>query len=134
MNVKIRRAASLERLKRPFRRCTSCSTVWPSRNAFLSDPDVRLVGYQVNYGDLQAGFFLFNHSCRTTLAVRASAFSSLHDGPIFRTRATGTASCPGYCVHESALEPCPARCECAYVRTVLQKVKDWPKRRRARQS
>ncbi len=119
-----------KRVGRPFRRCSACVRVWPSRNAFLSDPDVTLVGYQVNYGELKAGFFLFNHACRTTLAVRASTFRNLYDGPIFRQRADGTASCPGYCVHESELAACPSACECAYVREILRVCRDWPKRPR----
>lgn len=35
--------------------------------------------------------------------------------------------CPGYCLHADELAPCPASCECAFVRDVLQLVREHPK-------
>jgi hypothetical protein len=43
-------------------------------------------------------------------------------------RKTGTEECPGYCLHQDELQPCPARCECAYVREIIQIIRNWPKR------
>lgn len=91
---------------------------------------IRLVGYQANFSNLVAGFFLFNHEtedCGTSLAIEAEKFTDLHSGPIFDTRMTGTAECPGYCANPEPLEPCTNKCECAYVRDVIQTVKKWPK-------
>jgi hypothetical protein len=31
------------------------------------------------------------------------------------------------CLREGALDPCPLKCECRYVRDVLQVVRHWPK-------
>lgn len=115
-------------LFRPFKVCTNCKTRWRQRRDFLSDPNISLVGYQVNYTRLKAGLFLFNHSCGTTLALPAGVFRTLRSGRIFRERATGTGACPGFCQHEHELEPCVARCECAFVRDVLQLVRNWPKK------
>ena len=113
-----------------FKTCTSCRYDWDSRKSFLSDPDVRLLGYQVNFAKLEAGFFLFSHDalpCRTTLAIEAGKFTDMHQGPIFETRMTNTAECRGYCLHKTSLDPCENACECAYVRDVLRMVKTWPK-------
>ena len=112
----------------PFKICTLCGTAWPTRDDFLADPHIKLLGYSVHFKDLELGLFLFNHSsCLTTLAIKACAFTDLYEGPIFTERATGTASCPGYCLHQSELRPCPARCECAYVREVVDKASNWNK-------
>ena len=119
------------KMKTCFKECTNCHYKWFDRGVFLSDPAVELVGYQVNYGKLQAGFFLFNHSirdCGTSFAVEAGRFTDMHDGPIFESRAKVPEDCPGYCQDKHKLDACDTECECAYVRDVLQKVKSWPKK------
>lgn len=110
-----------------FKRCALCGAQWHSREQFLSDPGIELVGYQVNFSMLKLGLLLFNHACKTTLAVYAKHFENLYDGPVFASRATGSEDCPGYCLHRCELRPCPTRCECAYIREILSVIKAWPK-------
>jgi hypothetical protein len=86
-----------------------------------------MIGYQPLFEKLTAGLFLFNHSCGTTLATPAEAFQDLYDGPIFTERLNGTEECGGHCLHEDDLGPCPAKCECAYVREIMQVILNWPK-------
>lgn len=117
--------------KTPFKTCPVCKTEWNTRDEFLSDADIQLGGYQVNFDNCHLGFFLFNHmTCRNTLGAKASDFLDMHDGPVFEKRLAGTGDCPGYCLHQSELRPCPAKCECAFVRDVLDRLKRWPKRAR----
>jgi len=73
-----------------------------------------------------AGFFLFNHSCGTTLARPVAEFQDLYDGPLFASRATGSEECPGYCLRQEDLRGCPAECECASVRAIIQIILAWP--------
>jgi len=110
-----------------FKTCPVCKKVWKARNDFMDDPDVVIIGYQVHFKELTEGLFLFNHSCNATLTVRAGAFSDLYAGPMFTTRLTGTDECPGYCLVEHELRPCPAKCDCAYAREIVQLIKTWPK-------
>lgn len=107
----------------PFKECTSCNTIWQTRDEFLNDSNVVIVGYQVSFKDIEKGLFLFNHSCKSTIAVEVHAFADLYDGPIYQERATGGEDCPGLCLHKNKLGPCPARCECAYAREILQLLK-----------
>ncbi len=109
-----------------FKTCPVCNTAWHSRADFLSDSELELIGYQVSFRDFTAGIFLFNHTCKGTLAIRAQAFRDLYEGPIFSQRAIGTSDCPGHCLHESDLDPCSTHCECAYVREIMQIIKNWP--------
>ena len=104
---------------RPFKTCSTCGSEWLTREDFLSDPAVRIIGYQANFVVLEKGLFLFNHSCQSTLSVEVRAFSDLYDGPVFEKRLTGSDSCEGYCLHRNNLRPCPQECECAYVRQVI---------------
>jgi len=113
-----------------FKECPNCHYKWENRQTFLSDPLINLVGYQANFGNLVAGFFLFSHDtaeCGTSLAVAAGQFTDMHDGPIFEERMTGAEECPGYCLKSNILDPCYNKCECRYVRDVLQTVQKWPK-------
>lgn len=110
-----------------FKRCT-CGHAWAAREDFLGDPDIALVEYQVDFEALHLGLLLFNHRCRTTLAMDAGQFRDLYNGPVFAKKATGSADCPGYCGNKDSLDRCPAECECAYVREILQIVRTWPKR------
>lgn len=110
-----------------FKICSSCQACWPSRKHFLEDPAAEIIGYQVNYEDLELGLFLFSHtSCGTTLAIPAVRFKDLYDGPVFRERMTGTKECSDLCQHGDALNACPARCECAWVREIIQVLRRKP--------
>ena len=110
-----------------FKQCTKCAFVWEDRHSFLSDPDINMVGYQVNFEDLELGFFLFNHlSCETTLAIHAVQFIDLYEGPIYVQSKTGSDECEEHCLQKNDLDPCAVPCECAYVREIIQIVKKWP--------
>lgn len=120
----------------PFKTCPLCSEVWSDRDRFLEDPELELIGYQVDFEDTELGLFLFNHHrCGTTLAIRSGRFKDLYSGPFFSGCRTGTDECPGHCLRCTELSPCPAKCECAWVREVLQLIRAWPaskqKQRRA---
>ena len=111
-----------------FKTCTSCGKEWKTREDFLESSELEIVGYQVHFKKLEAGLLLFNHTCGTTLVFEAGKFRDLYDGEIFSDRATGGEKCPGYCLHSSNLEACPAQCECGYVREVIGLIHDWPKK------
>jgi hypothetical protein len=111
-----------------FKICPFCSKAWSTRDDFLTDSDISLVGYQADFEALALWLLLFNHSvCETTLAIRADLLKDLYIGPIFRGRRTGQEDCQGYCLKRSELSPCPAECECAWVRSLLQVIRRWPK-------
>lgn len=105
------------------KRCNCCLTEWRSREEFIDDPCIELIGYQVNFDDLQLGFLLFNHrACGSTLALPVAIFRDMYEGPVYQARATGGPECPGYCIKEKCLDSCGARCECAYVREIISVV------------
>ena len=114
-----------------FRKCTVCGQEWDTRNDFISDPQITAIGYQASVASLEVGCFLFNHSrleCRTTLSLPAGEFFELYEGPIYQERKLGTSACPSHCLHQDDLRACPIRCECAFVRELLQIIIKWPKR------
>lgn len=103
-----------------YKECSECRQSWNDRDHFITDSRVRLTGYRVDFADLGNGRFVFEHLCGAILTLAVDELADLYGGSIYEERRTGTADCPGYCLYENRLDPCPARCECAYVREMLQ--------------
>lgn len=111
-----------------FKQCSCCESPWFTRDEFLQDENIELIGYQVNFSHLELGYFLFNHlTCESTIAMPAGLFKDLYAGPVYTQRLTGTEVCQGFCKDMEVLESCDNQCECVYVREIMQIVQDWPK-------
>lgn len=104
-----------------------CGWQWDTRGDFLGDPGLELIGYQACFTELTAGYFLFNHTCKGTLAVLVEVMVDLYAGPVFESCKTGTSECPQHCLNKGDLGPCTVQCKCAHVRELLQIVRRWPK-------
>jgi hypothetical protein len=110
-----------------FKKCPNCGFLWETRDSFLEDPEVMIIGYQASFKELTTGLLYFNHACNGTLTIKAREFIDLYNGPVFETRMTGTEECRGYCLHQDRLEACPVECECSFVREIIQFIRSWPK-------
>jgi hypothetical protein len=111
-----------------FKTCSCCDIPWYTRDEFLHDGNIELVGYQANFCQLELGYFLFNHlTCESTIAIPAGLFKDMYAGPVFDQRLTNTEVCQGFCKDIKALEPCGEKCECAYVREIMQIIRNWPR-------
>jgi hypothetical protein len=107
----------------PFKVCSCCGTIWPTRDAFLSDGSLRVEGYTPDFETLEEGLFFITHNregCGSTLAVVTRDFLDLYRGPRYTERKTFSDGCPRYCLDQKQLGRCTALCECAFVREVLQ--------------
>jgi len=110
--------------KNMFKKCPTCGFEWNDLDAFIDDPEAELIGYQVNFAHLEEGFLLFNHSCGTTMSCRVGDFWELRGGPVFTECAMGTDECSGACLRPRDLSPCPAQCECVYVRDIMRIIQE----------
>jgi hypothetical protein len=111
-----------------FKSCPSCDQSWKSREEFLADASLELVGYQVHFRQLEQGLFLFNHSsCKSTISIQSGLFANLYKGPLYTKNITGSESCPEHCLAKNNLQACPEQCECTYVRDIMQIIKNWQK-------
>jgi hypothetical protein len=108
-----------------FKECSLCKTRWTSRSKFLYDPEIRIIGYQVNITDIERGLILFNHlSCKNKLALDVDQLADMYKGPRYTENRRGSNECPNYCLNQNSLEPCPSKCSCSYVREVLQMIRN----------
>lgn len=111
-----------------FKTCPLCSQNWGSRNEFLDDSSLELIGYQADFDTLENGLFFFNHhvaGCRTTLAIRSADFYDMYTGERFTGAKTGSDECPGYCLKKEQLDRCEAACEYAFVREIMQIIQEY---------
>lgn len=108
-----------------FLSCSCCDECWTTRDAFLDDPRTALIGYQVDFLDLTAGYLLFNHNrdeCGSTLAVEVERFADLYEGPEHPRALFGTAECGGRCGRIEDLTRCDRPCRNAWVRELLAQI------------
>jgi hypothetical protein len=113
-----------------FKTCPKCKKKWNSRREFLADIMLHLNGYQAAFDKLESGLFLFTHlcdECKSTMSIRVSNFDDLYSGVRYSENKALTDDCPRYCIDEHNLERCVTKCECAFVREIIQHVKDHPK-------
>ena len=110
-----------------FKKCTLCGHIWENREAFLTDPDLVIIGYQASFEKIQDGMFLFNHVCETTLAMGVMKFDDLYTGPTYDMSLADTDECSNLCSDMNKLDACSAKCKYAYVRDIMQIIKNWPK-------
>ena len=113
-----------------FKICPMCKQRWQKRKQFLDDPLLELKGYQADIEDPEYGLFLFNHNradCGSTISIRVGRFRDLYDGPMYSQCLLEAEECRKLCLHKSNLDPCPLKCECSYVRDIIQTIKHWGK-------
>jgi hypothetical protein len=108
-----------------FKTCPTCDRRWSTRQDFLDDPEVVLVGYQSFIQDAVLGLFLFNHTvCESTMSVHGGRFEDLQQGPIYALRTGRVPRSEGeVCLASEADADCPHECECGYVARVVQALK-----------
>jgi hypothetical protein len=106
-----------------FQTCPCCFFTWSSRQLFLSDHNLELIGYEFNPDDLERGLFFFAHkaeSCNSIMSLTMGDFRDLYSGKIYKENKALTEGCPRYCVDKTQLSRCNELCGCAFVREIFQ--------------
>jgi hypothetical protein len=113
-----------------FKQCPCCHKIWETREKFLSDPDIKIIGYKAHFEILDLGMFFFNHlvdNCCSTITIYVKQFKELYTGKYYDIDKRGTNECKGYCNSIENLNRCDAFCECAFAREIIQLIKEYPK-------
>ena len=109
-----------------FKRCSVCGQSWSTREHFLKDAEIELIGYQPDFDELADGTLMFNHvafGCGTTLELEIGDFEDLVAARRHGRRLDGTEECHGHCLRIRNLERCEAQCDNAWARQVAVEVK-----------
>ncbi len=115
---------SAKKKMQEFRKC-DCGQVWKTRDEFLDDKKVKLVGYQPDFVNHKYNHFLFFHrakECSQFLGVGASEFSDLRDVDCPRQLCLGREECPGYCTDSLDLRVCSVACRNASDRELAARI------------
>lgn len=109
---------------RDFKTC-DCGRSWRTRESFLKDGKVKIVGYQPDLVNHKYNHFVFFHrtkECGQFFGIRASDFSDLRDGRCPKELCMGQKDCPGYCTDMLDLRVCSVACRNATDREVAAKI------------
>jgi len=110
-----------------FKICPKCDYEWQTRDDFLQDASLFLIGFQAGYAKSDKGFYLFNHlvekdTCNSTIAVDVENFMSLYNGALYEDVHAGSETCSGHCAKVDDLARCSVPCRNATAREVMLKV------------
>jgi len=110
-----------------FKICSKCKTEWKSRDDFLNDPNIVMLGLMANNDDYKNGAYLFTHklpddSCNTSIGLFVYNFQDMYKGEIYDTLKMGTDECSGHCVKINELANCSAHCRNAVARKIMQEI------------
>ena len=123
----------------PFRTCGMCHKQWPTRQDFLADPGLRLLGLQAVPHHPDGNLLVFEHDCGTTVSVLAWRLRDLAPagapGEASLPLLYGTEGCNGFCNRLEELSACDRACSNARDRRLtLWIAEQASKRARARDS
>jgi len=120
-----------------FKQCSYCNVAWSSRDEFLGDSDIQLIGYQPHYKNMEEGLFLFNHLiCNSTLSIVSQKFRDLYTGPLYTNSKLDNDQlnyddCPDFCLFKNKMKGCLQQCERAFVSEIIQVLTMWGKEKKA---
>ena len=110
-----------------FKICNKCKTEWKSRDDFLNDPNIAMIGLMANNDDYKKGAYLFTHrlpddSCNTSIGLYVFNFLDMYNDEMYDTLKIGTDECAGHCVTINELRNCSVHCRNAIAREIMQEI------------
>jgi len=110
-----------------FKVCTKCKTVWKTRDDFIQDPGIKIIGFMASREGVEKGVYLFNHllpgnACNTTMGLFVADFMDLYAGPVYAELEMGGDNCSGHCKNIDDLQQCRAHCRNAMARDIIQEL------------
>ncbi len=103
-------------------------TKWSDHTEFLSDKEVKYIGYQANFKSPLKGLFMFLHSsrgCNTTLAFKIKDFADTigvivpDKGPL----RPESHNCQKYCLNQEEVRSCSNEgCPGIVIREMIDKI------------
>lgn len=110
-----------------FKLCNKCKTQWKTRDDFLNDPNIVLIGLMANKDDYKKRAYLFTHrlpgdSCNTSIGLFVLNFLDMYNGEMYDTLKMGTDECFGHCLTIKELGNCSAHCRNAIAREIMQEI------------
>ncbi len=104
--------------------CPTCRYEWKTRDQFITDPAITLIGFQADFDTFGENLYLFNHNsnknrCDTTFSVYVSKFLDMYTGPIYDDLKFGSEECSGRCAKVDDMQKCNAPCKNVVAREIM---------------
>ena len=104
-----------------FKICPYCQHEWPTAEDFERDDCARPLGLVVDFEDPWQTLVLFNHTCGSTLALRAEELRERLP-PLEAELLADQPMCTRHCRTFGDLEPCPNPCRNAPLRNYVARL------------
>jgi hypothetical protein len=105
-----------------FQTCGACRYSWSTWDAFVTDPEVRLRGFQAVIHMPDINLLVFEHGCGSSISILTRRLRYLlprrSDGPTIRL--LKTEQCRGHCLVLGDMEMCDAPCSNAPDRELIR--------------
>jgi len=104
-----------------FKVCGSCRRAWPTWEAFVTDPEVRLLGLQSRASLPDATVLVFEHWCGSSVSILTGRLHHLvsHHPAAKWPSLRDTDACPGHCLDFNDHRRCVERCRHTLDREIL---------------
>ena len=106
-----------------FKKCSACDKTWKTREEFLQDAEIDLVGYQSTFTMSKPGLFLFNHVCESTIAIFADVFEDMSDEEIYQSCDAHLDNHPEHCCKSATGESELNSCVCKFAHEMSNKLR-----------
>jgi DNA-binding CsgD family transcriptional regulator len=111
-----------------FQCCLGCKVLWSLRSQFLSDREVKFLGYERNQPVDAPGSLLFVHErCGSKLGLPLESFRGLTRAPLTAESCAARGEKAEHCLAQTSATECPLKCVCAFVWQTSHLIRDWPK-------
>jgi hypothetical protein len=114
----------------PFKECGSCHRIWEYWQDFISDPEVRLLGFQGSTRLPETNLLVFHHRCGTSISVLANKLRHIlpkDEQELQLPILFGDENCSKYCREIENLKTCNRNCINARDRRLILAVLDMKK-------
>lgn len=113
----------------PFMVCPKCQRIWPSRDAMLEDPLIRVRYFHAIGSSHSSGIFIFTHQrCGSSFGLDFAVFDDLSQFSLLTVSDCSLGAATEFCLAAQQRMSAPPLCSCRAIWNILRILQLWPKK------